>query len=240
MTSRSSGCSIWDASTTWRRAGEAQGKPVTQNPLRLPEGTYMITGSSPGYADGSVSVQLAPGESKTVEIKLVREQAAAPPPVKALGMEAWEAPSDWKQQGNLLVHTGGNFVGLKAASVEGTLEFTIALLKGRRLRWAVHWTDSRNHALFEMDRRHFYRKDVSNGRTTDLSRIEHGLAPNSPYPFQIEVAPGSVIHRVQRGGRWEVLDAWTQPGRDFTKGRFGLLIPGNDQFGISNFSFRPR
>ena len=229
-----------DARLTWRRAGELQGRPVTQNPLRLPEGTYMITGTAPGYADGSVSVQVSPGDNKAVEIKLLREKAVAPVPVGPMGMDDWEAPGNWRRQNQWRVHTGGNFVLFKPPTVQGILAFGVARLKGSRLRWFLNWVDARNYALFEMDRRSFYRKDVVNGRTQDLSKIEHRVPQGEEFKLQIEVARGSIIHRIQRGGGLEILDAWNQPNRDFTRGRFGFRIEGNDQVGLSDFSFRPQ
>jgi len=34
-----------------------------------------------------------------------------------------------------------------------------------------------------------------------------------------------------------VLDTFVEQGRDFTQGKFGFLIQGNDEIAISNFKF---
>jgi hypothetical protein len=45
---------------------------------------------------------------------------------------------------------------------------------------------------------------------------------------------------VHNGAKWVDLDAFSVPGRNLAAGKFGLYIPGNDVFGLSNFRFNPR
>ena len=33
---------------------------------------------------------------------------------------------------------------------------------------------------------------------------------------------------------------WAEPGRNFSEGKFGFLIRGNDEIGISDFKFQPK
>jgi hypothetical protein len=42
------------------------------------------------------------------------------------------------------------------------------------------------------------------------------------------------------GDEWKVLDTFAEPGRDFTQGKFGFLIQGNDEIAISDFKFLPK
>ena len=54
------------------------------------------------------------------------------------------------------------------------------------------------------------------------------------------LAGDRVTNRMRVGQQWVILDSWTQPGRDFTDGKFGFLVPGTDEIGISNFRYNPR
>jgi hypothetical protein len=224
-----------------KRSDEVQPRPVTDTTLRLPEGTYTIAASAPNHQDNVVTVQLVAGETKTVPLALTPMKAAAAP-VKpaAAGMADWDEPGAWVQDGPWLTRRGGNFVTFKVQPVQGLFEFKVGRLRGGRLRWFVNFRDPRNHALFEMDRRRFYRRDVVNGKTIDLARVDHRVESDAEYVMQIEISPTTVTHRIQRGGNWEVLDTWNQSDRDFTAGKFGFRIDGGDQVGLANFSFRPR
>jgi hypothetical protein len=232
------------ARVTIKRSDEAQPRPVTDPTLRLPEGTYTITASAPNHQENVVTVQLVAGETKTIPLALIPLKTAGATPVKpaatATGMADWDEPGGWVQDGPWLVHKGGNFVSFKIQPLQGVLEFKVARLRGSRLRWFVNLRDQRNYSLFEMDRRRFYRRDVVNGRTIDLARVDHRVESENEYTMQIEIAPTAVVHRLQQGGAWSVLDAWNEAGRNFTAGRFGFRIDGSDQVGLANFAFRPR
>ena len=39
---------------------------------------------------------------------------------------------------------------------------------------------------------------------------------------------------------WLTLDSWTEAGRNFSDGKFGFYIPGNDEISISDFKFQPK
>ena len=53
------------------------------------------------------------------------------------------------------------------------------------------------------------------------------------------MTPDRVVQKVRVGDEWKVLDTFTEPGRDFTQGKFGFLVQGNDEIGISDFKFLP-
>jgi hypothetical protein len=42
------------------------------------------------------------------------------------------------------------------------------------------------------------------------------------------------------GDGWKVLDTFDDAGRDFTQGKFGFLIQGNDEIAVSDFKFLPK
>jgi hypothetical protein len=226
-----------------KRSDEAQPRQVTDTTLRLPEGTYTIAASAPNHQDNVVTVQLLAGETKTIPLALTPVKSAAAPakPVAVgMGMADWDEPKAWAQDGPWQVHKGGNFVTFKIQPVQGLFEFKVARLKGSRLRWFVNFRDQRNYSFFEMDRRRYYRRDVVNGKTIDLARVDHRVESENEYTMQIEVTPTAIVHRLQHGDTWAVLDAWTEAGRNFTAGKFGFRIDGSDQVGLANFTFRPK
>jgi hypothetical protein len=116
------------------------------------------------------------------------------------------------------------------------------LRRGRRLQWFLRYTDQANYLLFQADKKTFYRRQVVNGRNTELAKKPLGgeQSGNLEVTLQIEVAPNSIVHRVRRGGEWAVLDAWHDPGGNFANGKFGLLINGRDQVALSDFSHQAK
>jgi hypothetical protein len=180
---------------------------------------------------------------KPVEVKKP-EAPKLPPqrPVVRAGIQDFEG--SWTKQDTWFMRRGGNQVLMKVTPVNGTLNFTITMLKetrlfgGRPLQWILNRIDARNYALFELDKRYFTRKDVVNGNDRRLARVPHNLSQDQKaYTLQIEATPESITHRIRRGGSWVVLDTWRDPSRDFSAGRFGFLIQGNDEVGVSDFSF---
>jgi hypothetical protein len=156
-------------------------------------------------------------------------------------MEGWEQPGQWAQEGSWQVRQGGNYVLFGHQPLNGVFTFTSAILKGGRLRWVVNYADTRNHVLMEMDSDDYWRKIVSNGRTRELFKAKHGVDKKQGYwTISIDLIANTLTHKVFRGGSWTTLDTWTVNDQDFTSGKFGFYIPGNDRVGVSNFSFTPR
>ena len=54
------------------------------------------------------------------------------------------------------------------------------------------------------------------------------------------MTPDRLVQTVRVGDEWKVLDTFVEQGRDFTQGKFGFLIQGNDEIAISNFQFLPQ
>jgi tRNA U34 2-thiouridine synthase MnmA/TrmU len=129
---------------------------------------------------------------------------------------------------------------------KGVLTFTVELLKGGgifrpgQIRWCVQRVDSRNYVLFEMDRKNFWAGVVENGRRFERIKSPHGLDKQKAFTVQVEIASGEVVTKVRVGDEWRVIDTFSEPARDFTEGKFGFLIQGNDEVAISDFRFTPR
>ncbi len=226
------------AQVFYRKSEETQLRPASGNPINLGAGSWVVVARAANFVEGTATVQVAAGENKTVEIAL--KEIPKPVVAKKLGtMVDWEQPGEWTPQEGWTVHKGGNFVLYGITPANGTFTFNIGLLKGRRLQWFVNYTDARNHVLYQLDRKNFFRRDVVNGKSSEY-KIAHDLEKQESYTMQIDIAPGGVRHSVHNGAKWVDLDAFSVPGRNLSAGKFGLYIPGNDVFGLSNFRFNPR
>ncbi|MBI3697602.1 MAG: PEGA domain-containing protein, partial [Acidobacteria bacterium] len=230
-----------ESRVTLNRQGEAP-RPITDTTLTLPEGTYTLTARAPNYAEKTVTVQLGGGETKTVDLGLSREKAATTTTaaVSKGGMSDWENPSEWRRDGNWFVHKGGNAVPFRITPTAGTFVFTAQLRKGRRLQWFLNRANEKNYALFQVDKKFFYRNLVVDGKSNELAKVNHGLKNPEYYTIQIDVTPTGVVHKIHDGEKWITLDEWVDASRRFSEGKFGVLIPGSDQVALSNFSFTPK
>jgi hypothetical protein len=232
------------AAVTYHRADEAETHDLRGNQVELPPGVYVFSAKAPGFVDHTERVQLAGGETRTLEINLTRERAA-PAPVVTAGIGDFEDPSAWKKDGELWIHRGGGFIPFKLTP-KGVFAFTVELLKGGnvfrggRIRWAIQYVDAKNYLLFELDKKNFWAEVVENGKRLERERTQHDLDKQKAFTIEIDIAPDRLIHRVREGDEWTVLDSFSEPGRNFTQGKFGFLIQGNDEIGISDFKFTPK
>jgi len=235
-----------DAQVVYRRADETQGHDLRGNQTDLPAGSYVFTARAPGYTDKTERLQVAAGETASLQIALAKVVVAAPLPPKTFGMSDFEDANAWSKQGDSWVHKGEGAVPFKLPT-NGTFTFTVRLLRGGslfrggRIRWAVQYVDAKNYNLFELDRKVLSSKVIEGGKTYDRGKFEHGLNDKAmAYTVQIDVSPGQLVHRVRNGDNWLVLDTWKEPGRKFTEGKFAFLAQGSDQIGLSDFEFVPR
>ncbi len=217
------------------RSGKEAARPVSGNALMLPEGSYTLTARAPGYLERSVTVEVAGGATRNVELALSRERAK---PAPRRGMADWEQPADWAQDGTAFTRTGGEFVCFRPTPTAGVFSFTAQLKRGRRLQWFLRYTDPQNYLLFQIDKKTFYRRQVAGGKSTELPRKPLGLPQGNSIAatVQIEVSPGAIVHKVRVGNDWVTLDSWQDPNGNFATGKFGFLINGKDQVTLSDFS----
>jgi hypothetical protein len=234
-----------DAHVTYRRADETQAKDLTGGQIDLPAGSYIFSASAPGFTTRNERVLLGAGETRTVELALSRSAPTAPA-LKPGDITGFEEPGAWKKDGELWTHRGGGFVPY-GLGPRGVYTFTVELLhggnvfKGGRIRWAVQYVDSKNYQLFELDRKNFWAEVIEKGKKLERAKTQHDLEKQKAFTIQIELTPDHVVHKIKNpGGDWITLDSFAEPGRKFTEGKFGFLIQGNDEIGISDFSFQPK
>lgn len=167
--------------------------------------------------------------------------------IKTMGMDDFEDPAAWHRDGDAWSHRGPAFLALKMAPVpQGVFQFTVQLVKGGnwfhggRIRWCLNYRDNRNYALFELDNKNFWAKDVSHGKSTDRARNQLDLGKVKRFTVQVEVTPQQIVHTILIGQKWSPMYSWTSDGRNFTDGKFGFLVQGDDEIAISDFKFMPK
>ena len=114
-------------------------------------------------------------------------------------------------------------------------------LRGGKVHWVLGYKDAKNYLLYELDEENLWAKVVENGKTLERKKIAHKQDKSMRvWNIQIDVNAQRLIHKIQGDGGWTELDNWSEPGRDFTQGKFGILVTGNDEVGLSNFLFTGR
>jgi hypothetical protein len=138
------------------------------------------------------------------------------------------------------VRKGGDFIGFKPASTNGTFLFTIEQRHGKRLQWVAARADDQNYILFQVDKKAFYRAQVVNGKETQLKKVPLPARKETSYTIEMDVSNGAIENRLHVGSNWVMLDTWQEPNRAFGTGKFGFYLPGSDEMALSNFSFAPK
>ncbi len=232
------------AQVTVTRAGGGPSQTPGGSTVELDEGSYTVTVRAPGYTERSEQVQVTGGQTVPVSISLAREQRKSS--LAAIGMEGW-GPGAWSAEKEWFVRRGGGFVAYKPSGA-GTYSFNImfsaggGLLRGKDLQWVADYRDERNYVLFRLDKSEFRRIQSVNGKRTEMVKKPHGLNIGDYLmaAVQMEVTQGAIVNRARKGEQWVVLDTWSQPGANFTQGRFAIRIEGRDEIRLSGFSFYPK
>lgn len=194
-------------------------------PLNLPAGTYTLTARTADRFTRWSTLEVIAGESRTLNLSLLPN-----------GMSKWDDPGAWKQEGDSFTCKGGDFVLYGVVPASGTFVFSAMLARGHFLQWVFNYTDPRNYVLFQMDDKNFYRTVIRNGEKTDEIIVPHKAEKKSVHTLRIRVSPTELVHQIEQGNSWTVLDRWTQPGVNLSLGKFGFYIPGDDQVALSSFA----
>ncbi len=221
-----------EAQVSYRRSDEQTVHTARDSTLRLEPGVYLFSARAPGYLERTERVPVVAGETRNVELALAAEKVEAPKPkpapAGASGATDW---SGWTGSGGAYTRKGGNRVVVRTGALNGTLTFNAQLVKagglfrGGRLRFFI---DDGEHTLqYEIDKKYFVR---------DTGREEDQEART--VSVHIDITPEQIAPRFLSGERWIALGV--QPGSVISNGRFGFIIPGNDQIAISNFRFTPK
>ena len=194
-------------------------------PLNLASGTYTITTRNADRFTRSSTVDVVAGQSKTLDLALAPN-----------GMSKWEDPDAWKPEGNSFIRKGGDYVLYGVVPTSGTFVFSAMPAKGRVVQWVVNYIDSKNYILFQIDDDSFRRMVIHNGEKRDEIIVPDKGEKKSFRTLRIHISSTEVVHQIQHGNSWTVLDRWSQPGTDISVGKFGFYIAGNDQVALSGFA----
>lgn len=172
--------------------------------------------------------------------------APKPPPVRVTSMDGFESLEGWMKQDNgVWRRRGGGFLTYKMPSA-GVYTFAVylirggSLFRGGRVRWVADYTDPKNYVESELDESNLTIKDVVNGKSSDHAKVRHNVeSKDKAWAIQIEISPDRLVQRIQKDKEWITLDTWTDPEHKFSAGKFGFLVQGNDEIGVSDFKFTP-
>ncbi|MBI2686005.1 MAG: PEGA domain-containing protein [Acidobacteria bacterium] len=231
------------AQVTIKGPSDAAPRPVNGNTLQLGEGTYVITAKAPNYADRSQTVVLASGDNKSIDLPLTEQKTAQkqqPPQRRTGGMADFDDAGAWIPEGGWYKRKGGGVVTYAITPTQGMFTFNISRIEGRRLQWVVDVQDARNYVQFVLERKNFIRREVINGRDRNEFKMEHKLPDTKNYSVQVDISPNTVKTFILDGTEWRTIDSWSTNSRTLTQGKFGLFIPSNDVFGLTNFRFIPK
>jgi len=226
---------------TYSRVGEGQSYPINGPRLVLPEGMYVFSATAPEYQEFRQKVEVLPRQTRQLDVRLSLKK------LPQYGMESWGPDVSWKAQDQWFLHRGGDFVLYRVRPIAGSIQFTGQVRKGRRLAWVVNYLDENNYFLFEIDKRAFSRTQYFRGSKIESIRKPHSAGDLGYFSIEINLRGTTLSHRLFDGKVWVSVDnLGNQPSLlatsrvDFTVGRFGFLIPGDDEIALSNFLFRPR
>ncbi|HEY2844971.1 MAG TPA: PEGA domain-containing protein, partial [Bryobacteraceae bacterium] len=233
----------------------------------VPPGTHVIGLRRDKFAPKQFSRNFAVGQTVAIagsDAALVAERAPTPPPAapapeprpapaapkavraQASSMDGFENQDGWDKQDNgVWRRKGGGFVTYKAPS-SGIFTFAVYLIRGGnvfrggRVRWVTDYKDPKNYVVSELDENNLTIRDVVNGKSSDHARVKHNVeSKDKAWAIEIEISADKLIQRIQKDQQWITLDTWTKPEHNFADGKFGFLVQGGDEIGISDFKFLP-
>jgi tetratricopeptide (TPR) repeat protein len=194
-------------------------------PLNLAAGAYTLTARTAERFTRSSTLEVTAGQSKTLDLSLAPS-----------GMSKWDDPGAWKHEGDSFTRRGGDFVLYGVVPASGTFIFSAMPARGRLLQWVVNYSDPKNYVLLQMDDNNFYRTVIRNGEKRDAIIVPDKGDMKSFRTVGIRVSPTELVHQIKHGDSWTVVDRWTQPGVNLSRGKFGFYLPGNDQVALSSFA----
>jgi hypothetical protein len=198
--------------------------------------TFTLSG---GDAALAVLPPPPPPPAPKKEVPVVKEKAPPPPP-KPGTLADFDDVSQWHEENGVNVHAGAAFLTYKMPP-KGLFTFTLHLLKGGKGRWRLMYLDPKNYAQFEIDNKNFVAKVITDGKSVDRTKTPiKNFDKQKEFTIEIDVAPEHIVHKLRVGDAWLPLDAWSEPGVRYGVGKFGLLVQGNDQIGLTDFKFQPK
>lgn len=233
------------AQITVRRAGQFDEKPISESepPLTLPDGDYTVTGVDTSGQRQAVQVKLEGGKESVAAIVFAAavsgpKAEAGSPPVKSLGLDAWEAAGGgWKRTDGMVVQEGD---GIHLAPVRASahaVTFAAKVRPGRPVRWVTQFRDRTNYTLYDFDGQRLERIDFAGGKRTLRNRASHAGPADGTLRIRMSLQSGVLRTSAMVGGQWVDLDTAEAPNGT---GRFGFYVAGRDRIALSDFRYEYR
>jgi len=208
----------------------------------LAPGRYTLTGKASGYKDKTVQVTVSGGQTASADLTLIKDApTVVVPPTRAGSISDFDPP--WTKDGEEFTHKGSP-IGFRLTPAVGTFNFKVQLLKGgnafgagKKIRWALGYTDGKNFTQFEVEKNKFRRIVIVNSKTSKGSEYKWDGQLDA-FPVQIEVNGNQIVHKIQIGGQWTIVDRYTEAS-NLGNGKFIFLVNNNEEIGISEFHFAP-
>ena len=208
--------------------------------------------------DGSQSKQLErnfnAGETITLaapDTALAKLPPPAPAPAAGAAPESEKeasAASPGATEGGVpmpgSIHRGGGFLIYHSTKEPGRYTFSMQLLRGRgflkgkRLQWFVGYQDTKNYVLFQLDGKHLTIRQVVDGKGQEIRKMAFDANLENVVGIEMAVKAHSVETRLKPSdGGWENMGEVGDIASDLTQGKFGVLISGNDEIGVSSVQY---
>ena len=81
---------------------------------------------------------------------------------------------------------------------------------------------------------------MSKGKSTDRAKTQLNMDKAKMFTVHLEVTPKQVVHTILIDGKWSPMDSWSDNDRNFSDGKFGFLVQGDDEIAVSDFKFMPK
>jgi hypothetical protein len=141
-------------------------------------------------------------------------------------------------------HKGGGFLIYHTTKTTGRYSFSMQLRKGggflksKRLQWFFGYQDTKNYVLFQVDGKRFTVRQVVDGKSEELQKSPFDADLESYVQIEAAVKPNSIDTRLKGSdGGWQNMGPVTIMGRNFTQGKFGILISGNNEVAVSTVHY---
>ncbi|MBV8832670.1 MAG: hypothetical protein JO108_26005 [Acidobacteriaceae bacterium] len=174
--------------------------------------------------------------------KVIVPETKPPPEPPAAAPDSHSQPNSMEIEGQR-VQKGGGFVPYHVPKTSGRYTFSAqarksGLFKHPKVQWFAAYEDPDNYVLFTADGKHASVREVRDGKSTDLSRVPFNFDNNEWVQVDLTVRQNVINARVKtQNSAWADLGPISSEGRDFTKGKVGFYIPGNDEVAVANFRF---
>ena len=212
-----------DAQVSYRRADQQESHTARAgDSVRVPEGRYIVSAQSDGYAAKTVGdVSASSGKIASVDLKLARI-AKKPEPVEAPSPTGlFENASRMEQVGEWWRGKGSGYVFLKPGVQKVTITFSNPgkglFGRSKKVEWVAHYVSDKEKVLYELDATKLMRRATVSGADSKPARTPHHLSGDADaYTISVAVEPGRIV--ISAAG--QTLD--TYEGQDLASGMIGI------------------